>query len=463
MDVVQMSVVKSMAFDTVVVGGGTTGTFAAIASARHGAQTALVEMGGFLGGIATAGLPWMAFHNYDEKRRIIGGIPYEAIERLRKVGGASDFVFDPILESTVYVNPHLLKIVLLQMIEEAGVHLFLHSLAGEVFLEEKTIRGIYIHNREGCQFLGANVVVDCTDCCNVAYRAGVPLKRGRDTDGKTQVASTVFTIGNVDVEQMIDYFRENPSQLRPHKLSDEELQFVVDRLDDAPLFSLGAFRNLIAKATSEGVRFPRETMIGIARPCQREIMLVTSRVADVDPLNEENFSQAEVTGYNQILEIMKFVNHYMPGGTHARVVHTGHTIGMRETSHIIGEYTLTSKDIVEGTKHHDAIAVGSYYMDIHTPDTKGLAPMIQPPIYSIPYRSLIPKGIDGLLVAGRCISATHEAISAVRVIPIAGTMGQAAGTAAALAASLGCTPRKVPLETLRKMLKQDGVYLEECM
>jgi hypothetical protein len=271
----------------------------------------------------------------------------------------------------------------------------------------------------------------------------------------------VFTIGNVDVEQMIEYFRENPNQLRPHKLSDEELQFVVGSLNDAPVFSLGAFKDLIAQASKEGVRFPRETMIGIVRPSQREIMLVTSRVADVDPLNEENFSKSEVAGYYQILEIMKFVNHYMPGGTHARVVASGHTIGMRETSHIVGEYTMTSEDIIEGTPHHDAIAVGSYYMDIHTPDTKGLAPMIQPPLYSIPYRCLIPKDIDGLLVAGRCISATHEAISAVRVIPIAGTMGQAAGTAAALAISIDCEPRNVPIGTLRAMLRDDGVYLEE--
>lgn len=458
-----IKVQNEKSYDVIVAGGGTTGVFAAIASARNGASTALVEENGFLGGTAACGLPWMAFHNFDERKRIIGGIPYEIITRLRKLGGASDFLYDPILESTVYVNPHLLKIVLIQICEEAGVHLYLHCLCGETLKEGTAVKGIYLHNRQGCQLLRAKVVVDCTDCCDIAFFAGASIKRGREEDGGIQVASTIFTIGDVDVDQMITYFRANPLQMRPHKLPPKELEFVIESLKDAPLFSLGAFKDLIAKAKEEGIGFPRDTMIGIVRPCQNEVMLVTTRIEDVNPLDEDNFTRSEVKGYEQILQIMRFVNNYMPGGKKARLISTGHTIGMRETSHIEGDYTLTANDILKGPRFTDAIAIGSYYMDIHTPDTNGLAPMIQPPIYTIPYRCLLPKGIEGLLVAGRCISATHEALAAVRVIPIAGTMGQAAGTAAALSARHDCTPRNVSTDELRSVLRSDGVMLEEVM
>lgn len=457
----EIQVQATESFDVVVIGGGTTGAFAAIAAARRGAKTALVEESGFLGGTAACGLPWMAFHNFEEKRRIIGGIPYEVIERLRKVNGASDFLMDPILESTVYVNPSLLKIVLMQMTQEAGVRLFLHSLAGEVRMEGEHVRGVYIHNRQGCQLIEGRAFVDCTDCCNIAGFAGAPVTRGREGDGRVQVASTIFTVGDVDVDEMIDYFKAHPTQVRPHRLPPKELRFVIDSLKEAPLFSLGAFKDRIAQAVSEGIRFPRETMIGIVRPCQHEIMLVTPRVEDVDPTDEASFTRAEETGYGQILDIMRFINLYMPGGKHARIVSSGHTLGMRETSHIVGAYTMTQEDIVSGAHFEDAIAQGAYYMDIHTPDNKGLAPMIQPPTYQIPYRCLIPQQVEGLLVAGRCVSATHEALSAIRVIPIAGTMGQAAGTAAAMAARQGISVRDVEIAKLQEQLRADGVMLGE--
>ncbi len=446
-------------FDVVVAGGGTTGVFAALAAARRGARVALVEESGFLGGTAACGLPWMAFHCYDEQRLVIRGIPLEVLDRLRAIGGASEFQMDPILESTVFVDPSLLKILLLQMAREAGIKLFLHSLAVEVLKERNAVQGVFIHNRQGCQLLKAAVVIDATDCCNIAVKAGAETARGREIDHKTQVASTIFTVGGVDIDAMIRYFEDNPTQVRPHKLPRQELAFVISCLRSAPLFSIGAFPDLIAQAARDGVDFPRDRMIGIVRPHRGELMLVTPRVEGVDPLSAESFSEGEAEGYRQIPQIMRFVNNYMPGGKRAYIVDIGHTIGMRETTHIIGDYLLTANDLVQGVRFSDAIAIGAYYMDNHTPDHKGLESMIQPPLYTIPYRSLLPRGLEGLLVAGRCVSATHEALSAIRVIPIAGSLGQAAGTAAALAAQAGITPRNVNADTLRACLLEDDMLL----
>ena len=461
MEKLVMEIQKKLEYDVVVVGGGTTGVFAAIAAARHGARVALVEESGFLGGTATTGLPWMAFHNYKTRKRIIGGLPYETIEKLWQIDGASEFVLDPIVESTIYVNPSLLKIVLASMVREAGVDVFLHSIGNNVTLNGSTITGVYIQNREGCQYLKAKVVVDCTDCCNVAYKAGAEIRFGRETDSRTQVSSTVFTVGNINTKELIAFFKENPDQLRPHKLPQNELVSLVNSLDKVPLFSIGAFRELFKKAELEGLDLPRDSMIGIVHPHEDEIMLVTTRIEGVDPLNEISFSSSEMEGYEQIPNIMRFVKEYMPGGKNARIISTGHTIGMRETYHIVGEYTLSADDILKGIIHGDAIAIGSYYMDIHSPDNKGLEHMVKPPIYTIPYRSLIPQNVDGLIVAGRCISATHEAISAFRVIPIVGTIGQAAGTAAAMSVFRACLPRKLSVNDLRNTLKKDGVILEE--
>ncbi len=456
---VTINVQETKEFDVVVVGGGTTGVCAALASARKGVRTAIVETSGFFGGTASCGLPWMGFHNYEENRFVVGGLPMEIIHRLKDLGGASEFQMDPILESTIFVDTTLLKIVLMQMLREAGVHMFLHTLAGEVEQQGDTITGLYLHSKQGCHLIKTKMVIDCTDSADIALRAGCEVIFGRPDDHKVQVASTIFVIGNVDIEKMISYFEANPTQLRPHKLPPEELTFVIQALKTAPLFSLGAFKDLIQQATQNGSRFPRETMIGIVRPARKEVMLVTPRIMDVNPNVVESFTNGENEGYEQILDIMKFIHDYMPGGENAYIVSSGHTIGMRETNHVIGEYILTQEDLVNGTPFSDAIACGAYYMDNHTPDTKGLAPMIQPPTYQIPYRALLPKGCTNLLMAGRCISATHEALAATRVIPIAAAEGQAAGTAAATAILNMRTLRELDIAELQTQLIYDDVIL----
>jgi len=184
-----------------------------------------------------------------------------------------------------------------------------------------------------------------------------------------------------------------------------------------------------------------------------------SRIEDVDLNNEATYSTAEKVGQLQVREMMSFFHRYVPGGEKARLVDSSNQIGVRETRHMDGEYVLTVEDLLAGRRFKDTIAVADYHVDIHTPDNEGYGPLRQPPTYSIPYRSLLPKYLDNVLVAGRCISATHEAEASTRVIPIGMAVGEAAGTAAALSVRQNTKPKSLSVRHLQETLVQQGAEL----
>ena len=455
----QQEVAFTRDFDVLVIGGGTTGSIAALAAARNGAKVALVEYYGFLGGNATIGLPWIGFHNYREKKLVVRGIALEIIERLRKVGGATDWLLDPVVSSAVGVNPTLLTMTLAEMVAEESVTAFLHSLAVGVERDGGRVRGAYVQSKQGLTYLGGRMIVDATDTGDICVMAGAEYEVGRRHDNKVQVSSCSNVIGDVDMEALISYFERRPDQMRPFPLSREDRDYLVGILRKTDLFALGAFPELIAQAKADGVNYDRSHLIGVAYPKQREIMMVSSRVEGVDLNDVANITAAELSGQRQVRGIMEFVHRYMPGGQAARIVHSGHQIGVRESRHILGDHYLTGAEVMSGAFLEDTIACGAYHIDIHSPDRKGLEPFRQPPTYGIPYRSLLPKGLDNVLIAGRAISADHEALASTRVIPISGAQGEAAGTAAAMALSHGDDTRAVPPAALMERLEAAGAYL----
>jgi hypothetical protein len=293
--------------------------------------------------------------------------------------------------------------------------------------------------------------------------AGAKFKTGRRQDGKLQVASYVHVIGDIDMDAFIGYFEDHPDQMRPHKFPEADMQELLKRLRTTSLFSIGAFPELIAQAKRDGIDFERDFLVGVAYPKNRELMLVTSRVEGVNANNVVNFTKAEMTGLRQIKSIMEVITKYVPGGQNARLITSGHQIGIRESRHILGDYYLTGKNLLAGKPFEDVIALGAYHLDIHTPDHMGLAPMKQPPTYHIPYRCLLPIDVDGLLVAGRCISADHAAESSTRVIPISGAQGQAAGVGAGLAAESNVPVRQVDVERLQRILMEQGAEIGQTL
>ena len=444
-------------YDVVVVGGGTTGCCAALAAARHGAKTAIVEMSGYLGGVAASvgKFPWNGFINYQEKEYVVRGIPLEIANKT--AGGEAYHHVDPVMESLTDVDGSMLRIVLAEMLDEAGVDVYFHSLACEALMEEATVTGVYIQCRQGRILLRSHILIDAGDSADIAISAGAEYIRGQEKSGKTQIASAMMLLGNIDMDALISEIERKPKEVRPREFSDEELNYVIKSLRESKLSCIGSFREQIKRAKKDGLQLPdRDIVSGTIYPETGELMTVISKVADVDPRNISNISRAELDAYKQVHAIYTMFRKYVPGCENAILKNVSTQIGIRETVHVRGEYWLSAQDLLNGTIFPDTIATGSYIMDVHSPDHGSVDPCVELPTYAIPYRSLVPKQIEGLLLAGRCISASHEAMSAFRVIPIVGAIGEAAGVAAALCCKNACMPRRLNPAELRKALIVSG-------
>lgn len=443
------------AFDVLVVGGGNAGCAAAIAAARHGARTLLVERYGFLGGTATASMvgPWMTFHS--GSKRIVGGIAQEIVERLQRMGGSPGHLHD----SSDYVptitpfDPEIHKALLFEMTSEANVSLLLHAYFLRAHTDEGVVTGATFATVGGERTYEARSVIDATADAYLAASAGVQTQQG-DERGRVQPASLMFRLSHVDLSKTATYVRMHPDQMRTSLKAHERT---------APaLTAVAGLYDLWNAALAEGsVEIPREVVSFFITPYPDEVSVNMTRVTDIDPLDPDDLTRAEVQARAQVMQLLQFFRSRVPGFENARIAATATQIGIRESRRIVGEYTLTRDDVLNGRRFHDAVARSAYPIDIHNPSGSGTTThRLQPgESYEIPYRCLVPARIDGLLVAGRCISTTHEALASTRLTPTVMTLGQAAGTAAALSNQAGVRLRSVDTERLRALIIDDGVVL----
>lgn len=444
---------------------------AAIAAARNRARAVLVERYGFLGGMATAACigPFMPF--FDRRgNKVVKGIADELVDRLVEAGGAVGHGFVPNAVSHpgfTPFDPEVLKYVALEMVEEAGVELRLHSYVVDAVVKDNVIRGIVTESKSGRQILLAKIVVDATGDADVAARAGAPYQVGRPEDGLTQPPSLFVRVGNVNGEKLIRYAEEHPEDMGPMKLS-----FVqMDRpIPEGKGFTrqhfMGAFyAKTIPKAREAGeVHVGKDWVTTFTDLREGEVILNATRVAGgVNCLDVRDLTAAEIEGRKQVMSLFGFLKRRAPGYENAHITSTGPQIGVRESRRIIGERVLTVDDVVEEREFPDAIARCAYGVDIHDPKgggaiEEGLGPKTGGS-YGIPYGILLPKRIDDLLVAGRPVSTDFKAHGSIRVMPYCMATGQAAGTAAALSIEAGVTPRRLDVDQLRKVLRRQQVIL----
>jgi FAD dependent oxidoreductase len=465
-------------YDVVVVGGGTSGVAAAICSARAGADTLLIERLGALGGqMNISGPPGFAYAWMFNPRweQVIGGIMEETHGRLLKEGHALPHLKVDFRAgySFSYVDPDWWGLLMFQMMQENGVHLLLHSLAVDVLKQGNAMKGVIVENTSGRQVALSRVTVDCTGEGDICVRAGAPYeKMPRE---QIQPHTLSFTVDGVNWGKVLKFIKENLNEFlfRPHpylNLTEEQMHERIKQVKDVT--ELGeqmgwiSLRNeAIAKGEwhgKSGVGFflmPREG--GVIQAHFQH----SSHVSGIDPTDVRDLTYGEIEARRQIEIAWKFIKKYMPGFEKAYITRICTELRVRETRRIMGDYVLTSDDVVEARKFEDVIGKSSFpkgghhvvststiAMDAHEYPKEGGS-------HDIPYRCLVPKNVENLLVAGKAISTDRDAYH--RFLQQTMVTGQAAGVAAALSAKKAVTPRELEkdISKLQEILVKQGAIL----
>lgn len=419
--------------DVLVCGGGLAGTMAAVAAARHGAKVLLVERYGFLGGNATGGAV-AQFNSWQTAagRRVIAGLAGEVVERLQGYGAAGDH--EVFVMSTghrmdrIEYAPEVLKLVLDDMVIEAGVQPLLHSTLLDVHRQGARIVEVRLLTKGGLLSIRPRVLIDASGDIDALYRAGGRFLELAANE-QLQPATMMFRFGPIDFEQF--------DALLPEDL--------------ASLARRGFEQGALARAALHAARdpFSSDAWFNISR-------------LGIDATDVLALSRAEIDGRRQAWSAAGYLRDAVPGCRQGRLQAFATQVGVRETRRAAGDHVLTAEELLAPVEFADAIAAGAYPIDIHPASGGGLVykPLGEDHSYQIPYRSLLPLGFENALVAGRGVSATHQALAAIRVMTISMAVGQAAGTAAALAAAQADgNVRSIAAAPLRQMLASDGACL----
>jgi ribulose 1,5-bisphosphate synthetase/thiazole synthase len=418
--------------EVLIVGGGPAGALAGIASAREGARTIIVEKNGFLGGnLTAAGIDTIygLFSVGENPEKTIGGIIDEVIEKLED-------------QNACYLRPNTygagtgltfsgesLKIILELLALSAGVKIYYHTIAPDVYYMDNQLVGCMVASKSGIQWIKASVIVDCTGDADVVAKAGGGVEKAGDFDS-IQSCTTVFYMANVDVKKAKD-------------------------------FGKNAMWEAMKEATNDGeYKLPRIEGSFHETPNPGLIEANMTRIANVDTTSMISISDAEVEGRRQVQEYVRFLIEKVPGFEDSYLVKTGCQIGVREARRVIGDYILQKEDVLDGRKFIDAVVrCGQPIEDHHSGKDTRWVYVKDFGYYEIPYRSLIPKGLDNVLTAGRCLSASHDAHASARSSGTAMGMGQAVGLAAVMALEKENNVRGIDVSELRNKLIKIGAPL----
>lgn len=442
-------------YDVVVIGGGVSGSIAAIAAARTGAKTLVVERYGFLGGMLTAaGVgPMMTFHA--GKKQVVRGIPDEIIQTLKEAGASPGHINDTIgyASSVTPFDAEAMKYVLEHKLLEAGGDILYHSFFTDCRKEGNKIVSIQLWTKSGLVEIEGEVFVDATGDADLSAKAGVEYDYGRPKDGLTQPMTMKARVGNVDISKIRKYMKENPEDFLVKDWS---------YFDETPRLSVSGFYSELKEAKENGdLTYPRDRVLFFQNNNPNEVILNMTRLQKLNATDSFQLTKGEIEGREQVNQTMNFLKKYIPGFENSYLISTGPQIGVRESRRIKGVHIITADEMLDKVMFEDAIAMGGYPIDVHSPDGNDNYDrfMEEGTYYSIPYRSMVASSVDNVVVAGRCISAEHEACAALRVTPIAMAIGQAAGVAAAIASSAKTTCRDISIDELRRILVEQGAYL----
>lgn len=412
-------------YDVIVAGGGFSGVSAAISAAREKCSVLIVDKNNCFGGAATVNLvnPFMStatvLDGESDAGELSRGIYKEFCDELKKYDAFHLYTF----------KEEYLKYILNNMVIAENIDILFNSYITDVTRVDKQIESITVSNKSGNTKYYANYFIDATGDADVAAMSGWPYHLGRE-DSLCQPMTLCFRLCNVDIEM---YKKENSKIQEMYK----EFQ------------KKGYISN------------PREDILSFYVPIDGIVHFNTTRIVKRNPVDALDVTLAEIEARNQVMEMVKFLKENTEAFKNSDLIITAAQIGVRESRMIEGEYVLKESDIVNCTRFEDSIAVGNYDIDIHNPEGSGTSHYYfkKGEYYTIPYRTLVPKNCDNLLVTGRCISITHEVQASCRIMPICATLGQAAGIAVSLAVKEKSDVKSVDVKCLQDRLKALGAFI----
>ncbi|MFB5676273.1 FAD-dependent oxidoreductase [Paenibacillus terreus] len=426
--------------DVLVIGGGASGIAAAIAAAKGGAQTMLVEQRGFLGGMGTVSLV-PAFCPFTDKRKpIIRGLGLQLMERMKQACDPEYREEYREVLDWVPIDPEVLKRVYDDAVLESGVTPLYHTFVYDVVLSEdrRSAQGVVVVNKTGRSFIPCRYIIDCSGDGDIAALAGVPFQKGGEA-GELQPGSMCYLLANVDRPKFRRFLEESGDTGQLHKTV--ELAIANGALPEG-------------RKSISGLAWISDYLVGVN----------FGHVFGVDGTLAEDLTRGAIEGRRTAERQLQFFRSYVPGFEHAHMVASGEQLGIRETRRIEGDYILTVDDFLAARSFPDDIARNAYYIDIHLANSKSEMTFTHLPpgvSHGVPYRIMLPVGIDNLWVAGRCVSSDRAVQGSLRVMPNCFSMGQAAGTAAALALRDGVGSRGISVAELQQRLLEQDVWLGE--
>ena len=457
--------------DVVVAGGGPAGIAAAVSAARQGANVILLEGHSFLGGVATS-VMMLALVGSSWSH----GFAREIMDRMAEKGGAIKWEPEKRTNETTPFDAECFKEIALEMCLESGVKVYLYTQACDPIVIDGKVCGVITESKNGRLAVLGNTVIDCTGDADLAFRAGAPCMKGRESDQVMRPFSLLFRVGGLDIERIVDYVKNNPLELQPQHTHDTRHKIGNETI----ITRISGFYDLVEKAKRIGelydwIHYFRFESLFV----ERGIALCnTIRIYYVDGTDASDLTKGEIIGRQQMTKLMEFMHKYIPGCENAYIIDVAPHIGVRETRRIIGEHYLTDDDAYSDRHFDDSIMTcdGSLVnrdllktLDVHMPDPiegsdQDLLEKYPERVprerhsYQIPYRVLQPKDIDNLLVAGKTISVSHMIDGRTRNMIVCMCMGQVAGVAAALSAQSAKSPKALPFNKIKEALLEQGYY-----
>ena len=449
----------SYTYDIAVFGGGPAGLAAAITAARQGKKVVLLEKNGYLGGNLAIGLPPLGFLD-EHGRQCIAGFGQDLIERLVEQGHAYGHRYCPKHNSISNLHADYLKILAIEMCQEAGVDILLHCESNRVEVENSRIKKVTMYGKCNEIDITAKVYIDCTGDGDVAYLAGCSYEKGQPDTGVLQPPTVMFTLENVDNTKLFDYIEQHP----------EEMKFAAS-IDQKPGYDAAYFRaspnhifvgmTVLFKRLKEEGKLPvnRESMIVINGLNPGEVYINSTRLLNVDATDIRDLTRAELEGHTQIPKLIEVFRQYVPGFENCWLSSICPNLGVRETRRFKGIRRIVAEEAIAGLVPEDSIGLSGYKMDIHNgTNCSTVFQTIDKP-FGIPYGCLVSADVENLMFAGRCASTDARVIGSTRVMSACMVMGQAAGVGAAFAVDGGILPADVNVQSVRAELKKQGAIL----